>query len=648
MSVTSPRSLSLFLCALTMVALAYWVAGPHALAPWRAEFMSDDFNKGTRALKKSGTASPVAPVVGIMDKPSLPVLVQVTFTDLRKNSLRRDDEPGEPGEIIFTRFLAFDAFVAVTLAFALLWWRREHAAAGQLALTLAFFGFALVCFIINGQARLRGGMFAWPSWSRLLSDVAATLAFGLSLVGFERFFSIFPVRLEDWHVIQSVRHRASSTAAADGKSRPPGRTNLLSLARLIPKLITGVLLLGTVASTLPFLCFDLRGRFDTLPDGTPSTWAEKVGERSLLAGVLAGFVALMLIGAFGWLLSASLAAKLRAGREHCTEEERRQADWLFAGGLVVVVMIALFSFGLLALLLFLAWGPGSAWAQAYLGSIMMLFFPAGWAAMLLALGGAVFLSKTFGARPLLKRTLLVAAAGVLMSALLAVVQHLVTSRLMSHSTLTAQQGVSTVFSGSIAVFTLGFFRQRMDRGIDGFLNRFMPASVIADGKRRDATVMFSDLAGYTALSATDEAKALLVAGHFQKAAAEVARKHGGRVVKTIGDAVLWVFATPAEAMRAALALPAAFEAGISTDGLARVPINSGLHHGTVVEAPDGDVYGAAVNLAARLQGAAQNGEIVASSEAMLEVSSGFRFEPMGKLTLKNVPVPVLGFRVLPA
>lgn len=169
--------------------------------------------------------------------------------------------------------------------------------------------------------------------------------------------------------------------------------------------------------------------------------------------------------------------------------------------------------------------------------------------------------------------------------------------------------------------------------------------MIADGKRRDATIAFSDLGGYTALSAKDETQALHVAGHFQKVAAEVARRHGGRIVKTIGDAVMWIFPTPAEAFAATLELPGAFQRATQADHLPELPVNSGVHHGSVVEAPGGDVYGATVNLAARLQGVAKDGTVVASMDAVQEVAGGFRLEPMGKLELKNVPVPVACFRV---
>lgn len=638
----------------TLVMVLYWAFGPHELAPWRFEVFND-INRGALAEKHIlSQASPEQklalrrewekPHFGYMDKPTLPVMVQLLLT---AGQQREEGERAGLAEKGFTRFLALDAVAAAGLALALLVWRRENAPARQLALTLGLFGFALACFLVGGQARLRGEIFAWPSWSRLLMDVSATLAFGLSLIGLEKFFSIFPVRLEDWQVIQSLL-RWRGRVLADGervrKWYRGGKANLLSLARLIPKVVLGLLLLGSVASTLPYLLYPISYPIEAQPDGTPYSFALKLGIGSLVAGIYCGMIALLLLMAFGWLLSVSLTAKLRAGREQCTDEERRRTDWLFAGGLAVALMLILISAGLALGLAYVAWGDSNLIRQ-YGGSVAMLFFPTGWAIMLLALAGAVFLSNTFGPRPLLKRTMLVAVAGVLMSLLLAVVQHLITAKLFGHATAIMQNGLSTVLAGGLAVFSLGFFRGRMERGFDGFLNRFMPATVIADGKRRDLAVVFSDLGGYTALSAADEQQALHVAGHFQKAAAEVARHHGGRIVKTIGDAVLWVFATPADAFTASLKLPEEFKRSTQTDGLPELPVNSGVHFGSLVEAPGGDVYGAAVNLAARLQGVAKDGTVVASSEAMLEVSGGFRFEPMGKLELKNVPTPIACFRV---
>ena len=56
-----------------------------------------------------------------------------------------------------------------------------------------------------------------------------------------------------------------------------------------------------------------------------------------------------------------------------------------------------------------------------------------------------------------------------------------------------------------------------------------------------------DLSGYTELSAKDEPKALTLASLLHKESRRWAERHGGRVVKTIGDAVLFTFAEPGEA-----------------------------------------------------------------------------------------------------
>jgi class 3 adenylate cyclase len=623
--------------ALTVSLLVYWVCGPHELSAWRAGFMTN-FNVGSRASKAGMPSRPQVP--GHIDKPAFPAMIQTLFS-ARPGFERQPGEPVSLRELIFTRFIALDALAAVGLALALLRWRRDNIPACWLAWTLALFGFALAAFLVNGQARLRGTWLDWPGWPRLGLDLAATLAFGLSLMGLDRFFSIYPVKLEDWQVLATVRLRHGAAPAKKG------RGNLLSLARLVPRIITGILIAGTMLSSLPHLLFRISYTIDTRPDGAPVPWAERLDMISLSGGVLAGLVALGLLMAFGWLLAASLTARLRAGREQCTEEERRRTDWLCAGGLVMALMLLVFSAGLLLGIVYLAWGDSDL-VRRYGASVAVLFFPAGWAVLLFTLAGAIFLSKSFGPRPLLKRTVLITGAGVVISFLAALLQHTVVSRLFSQSTAGWQHGVSTALGGGLVVFSFGFFRQRLESGFSGWLDRFMPATVIADGRRREATIMFSDLAGYTALSAANEPQALLVTGYFQKVATRVAPRTNGRIVKTIGDAIMWVFPSPAEAMRAAVLLRDEFKAAVAKENLPALPVNSGLHHGSVVEAPGGDVYGATVNLAARLQGAAKDGIIVASIEAVQEISGDFKLVPMGKLDLKNVPMPVACFQVTAA
>ncbi|MEZ5866644.1 MAG: adenylate/guanylate cyclase domain-containing protein [Geminicoccaceae bacterium] len=131
------------------------------------------------------------------------------------------------------------------------------------------------------------------------------------------------------------------------------------------------------------------------------------------------------------------------------------------------------------------------------------------------------------------------------------------------------------------------------------------------------TIMFSDLEGSTALyeSIGDSAAYSLIRDHFAFFAALV-REHDGILVKTIGDAVMAAFAEPADAARAALAIQsrvAGFNAGHAANA---ITIKLGLHKGeciAVTTAGTLDYFGAAVNLAARLQGQSRGHDIVISA-----------------------------------
>src|SRR5215470_3275642 len=112
--------------------------------------------------------------------------------------------------------------------------------------------------------------------------------------------------------------------------------------------------------------------------------------------------------------------------------------------------------------------------------------------------------------------------------------------------------------------------------------------------RNSRGVLFVDLCGYTSLTERlgDEAAAR-IATMLRTIANDVARRHGGRVVKMLGDGAHLHFARPADAVPAAVALVER----ILTAGLpcARVGVNAG----PMVEV-DGDYYGLAVNIAARI------------------------------------------------
>jgi adenylate cyclase len=158
----------------------------------------------------------------------------------------------------------------------------------------------------------------------------------------------------------------------------------------------------------------------------------------------------------------------------------------------------------------------------------------------------------------------------------------------------------------------------------------------------ERTFVFADLSGFTAMTES----------HGDDDAAATAIRFGDlarscladdvRLVKTIGDAVMLVAPQPAPALQSAIALRSA----VQTEP--RFPLlRTGIHHGPCVE-HDGDYFGAAVNLAARVASHAQAGQllvtpsVVAAAKAMPRVS----VRDLGRATFKNVSSPVNVFEVI--
>jgi adenylate cyclase len=150
-------------------------------------------------------------------------------------------------------------------------------------------------------------------------------------------------------------------------------------------------------------------------------------------------------------------------------------------------------------------------------------------------------------------------------------------------------------------------------------------------------VGFADLSGFTSLTqrlSPTELSELLVA--FGGAVSDLVHADGGRVVKFIGDEVMWVTSTPELLAKVAIDLveyPRAREAGLQ--------VRAGLGYGSVL-ALGGDYFGTPVNLAARLVAAAAPGEILASSDVRDELPD-WQAIPLDPLTLKGFDSPVMAY-----
>ena len=148
-------------------------------------------------------------------------------------------------------------------------------------------------------------------------------------------------------------------------------------------------------------------------------------------------------------------------------------------------------------------------------------------------------------------------------------------------------------------------------------------------------VGFVDLVGFTPLSRERPPHELAaLVEHFEHLANEITTSRDGRVVKLIGDAVMFVAVDPEAACDIAVTLAERF---VEDEGVAP---RGGLASGEVLMR-GGDYYGPVVNLAARIADQAVPNEILVTSE-VVEGAAGdrFRFEPAGKRMLKGFTEPV--------
>jgi adenylate cyclase len=158
---------------------------------------------------------------------------------------------------------------------------------------------------------------------------------------------------------------------------------------------------------------------------------------------------------------------------------------------------------------------------------------------------------------------------------------------------------------------------------------------------RPPAICFVDLTGYTRLTEErgDEVAAR-VAGQLAALVTDISRGRGGRPVRWLGDGGMFHFPAPSAAVAAGLDMVERAPAA----GLPAAHV--GIHTGPVVF-QDGDVYGATVNLAARIASFAKAGQVVVSEETASRSSGDdLRYHPLGPVTLKGVANPVALYQAL--
>jgi class 3 adenylate cyclase len=173
---------------------------------------------------------------------------------------------------------------------------------------------------------------------------------------------------------------------------------------------------------------------------------------------------------------------------------------------------------------------------------------------------------------------------------------------------------------------------------------------MATTQRRLAAILHADLAGFTRLMESGETRTFR---HLKTAQIEVWRpaidSGGGRLVGTAGDAMLAEFSSAISAVAAAIDIQermAVFNQAL--DEAQRMMFRVGVHLGEViVDEEDQNIFGDGVNLAARIQAAAEPGGIAVSRTVrdMAELKINYAFVDGGEHRLKNVSRPVHIFHV---
>jgi class 3 adenylate cyclase/tetratricopeptide (TPR) repeat protein len=182
----------------------------------------------------------------------------------------------------------------------------------------------------------------------------------------------------------------------------------------------------------------------------------------------------------------------------------------------------------------------------------------------------------------------------------------------------------------------------------GFCTAPLQTGSASRGQRKTVTVLFCDVTGSTELGESTDPEALrsLLARYFERMKA-IVEAHGGTVEKFIGDAVMAVFGVPVvhedDALRACRAALEMRDALPDLGVQARIGVNTGeVVTGTEERLATGD----AVNVAARLEQAAQAGEVLIGEETRELVRDVIEVEPVEPLELKGKTAPVPAWRLL--
>jgi adenylate cyclase len=167
-------------------------------------------------------------------------------------------------------------------------------------------------------------------------------------------------------------------------------------------------------------------------------------------------------------------------------------------------------------------------------------------------------------------------------------------------------------------------------------------------ERRLAAILAADVAGYSRLMGQDEAGTLARLRTHRRELIDLAvAEHKGRIVKTTGDGILIEFPSVVEAVACAIAVQRGMaERNSETPENERIVFRVGINLGDII-VEDGDIHGDGVNVAARLEGIAEPGEICISGTVRDHIGGrlDLALDDLGDRSLKNIARAIRVYRV---
>ena len=158
--------------------------------------------------------------------------------------------------------------------------------------------------------------------------------------------------------------------------------------------------------------------------------------------------------------------------------------------------------------------------------------------------------------------------------------------------------------------------------------------------RKHVTIMFTDIAGYTAMMGSDEDRAFDVLRKNRTIHQDLAKKYGGKLIKEMGDGMLLSFNLPSDAVKCAVEIQLACKA-------AQIPLKVGIHDGEVTFEGN-DVFGDGVNISSRLQADARKGNIYVSDSVYRNVKNKkeIRSRFIDERSYKNVDEVIKVYQII--